>query len=234
MKTIEKEANIDANKKLNNLRNKLNKDIKEQNQELNTKTQNIDTKKEQVKPGITVYVENLGQQGTVISNVSKDEQVLVQIGSLKMKVQIQNLRIIKDIEPKKQNNISQNYTKINKTRNAKTEINVIGMNVEEARFVVEKFLDDSILAHLQTVRIVHGKGTGKTFDWNLLKNIQKTDKLLFLAGGLTPENAAQAVKTVAPDVVDVSSGVEKDVSPCAAFAGKDAEKITKFVENVRL
>ena len=44
----------------------------------------------------------------------------------------------------------------------------------------------------------------------------------------------QAVKTVAPDVVDVSSGVEKDVSPCAAFAGKDAEKITKFVENVRL
>ncbi len=43
----------------------------------------------------------------------------------------------------------------------KTEINVIGMNVEEARFVVEKFLDDSILAHLQTVRIVHGKGTGK-------------------------------------------------------------------------
>ena len=43
-----------------------------------------------------------------------------------------------------------------------------------------------------------------------------------------------AVKTVAPDVVDVSSGVEKDVSPCAAFAGKDAEKITKFVENVRL
>ena len=93
--------------------------------------------------------------------MSKDEQVLVQIGSLKMKVQIQNLRIIKDIEPKKQNNISQNYTKIDKTRNAKTEINVIGMNVEEARFVVEKFLDDSILAHLQTVRIVHGKGTGK-------------------------------------------------------------------------
>lgn len=63
-----------------------------------------------------------------------------------MKVQIQNLRIIKDIEPKKQNNISQNYTKIDKTRNAKTEINVIGMNVEEARFVVEKFLDDSILS----------------------------------------------------------------------------------------
>ena len=96
---------------------------------------------------------------------------------------------------------------------------------------------ESVLADEKTAGILFdgsSPGAGKTFDWNLLKNIQKTDKLLFLAGGLTPENAAQAVKTVAPDVVDVSSGVEKDVSPCAAFAGKDAEKITKFVENVRL
>lgn len=96
---------------------------------------------------------------------------------------------------------------------------------------------ESVLADEKTAGILFdgsSLGAGKTFDWNLLKNIQKTDKLLFLAGGLTPENAAQAVKTVAPDVVDVSSGVEKDVSPCAAFAGKDAEKITKFVENVRL
>ena len=96
---------------------------------------------------------------------------------------------------------------------------------------------ESVLADEKTAGILFdgsSPGAGKPFDWNLLKNIQKTDKLLFLAGGLTPENAAQAVKTVAPDVVDVSSGVEKDVSPCAAFAGKDAEKITKFVENVRL
>ena len=117
--------------------------------------------KEQVKPGISVYVENLGQQGTVISNVSKDEQVLVQIGSMKMNVPIQNLIILKNQKTKKQNSVSQSYTKMNKTKNAKTEINVIGLNVEEARFVVEKFLDDSLLANLQTVRIVHGKGTGK-------------------------------------------------------------------------
>ena len=161
MKQIEKEAGSDANKKLNNLRNKLNENIKEQNQKLYTKNTNNTIKKEQVKPGISVYVENFGQHGTVISNVSKDEQVLVQIGSIKINVPIQNLIILKNEKPKKQNNISQNYTKINKTKNAKTEINVIGLNVEEARFVVEKFLDDSLLANLQTVRIVHGKGTGK-------------------------------------------------------------------------
>ena len=96
---------------------------------------------------------------------------------------------------------------------------------------------ESVLADEKTAGILFdgsSPGAGKTFDWSLLKNIQKTDKLLFLAGGLTPENIAQAVKTVAPDVVDVSSGVEKDVLPGAAFAGKDAEKIRKFVENVRL
>ena len=161
MKQLEKGAGSDANKKLNNLRNKLNENIKEQNQELYTKNVNNNIEKEQVKPGISVYVENLGQQGTVISNVSKDEQVLVQIGSMKMNVPIQNLIILKNQKTKKQNSVSQSYTKMNKTKNAKTEINVIGLNVEEARFVVEKFLDDSLLANLQTVRIVHGKGTGK-------------------------------------------------------------------------
>ena len=117
-------------------------------------------------------------------------------------------------------------------------VNVAGETAEDKIKAVKVSTEEEVKKAFDTVAdevlLDHGKGTGKTFDWNLLKNIQKTDKLLFLAGGLTPENAAQAVKTVAPDVVDVSSGVEKDVSPCAAFAGKDAEKITKFVENVRL
>ena len=114
-------------------------------------------------------------------------------------------------------------------------VNVAGETAEDKESIRRQL--ESVLADEKTAGILFdgsSPGAGKTFDWNLLKNIQKTDKLLFLAGGLTPENAAQAVKTVAPDVVDVSSGVEKDVSPCAAFAGKDAEKITKFVENVRL
>lgn len=60
---------------------------------------------------------------------------------------------------KQENNSSSSY-KTNKTRNATTEINVIGYNVEEAIFTIDKYLDDCALAKLQTVRIVHGKGTG--------------------------------------------------------------------------
>ena len=50
---------------------------------------------------------------------------------------------------------------ISKAKNIKPEINVIGYNVDEAIFVIDKFLDDCSLAKLQNVRIVHGKGTGK-------------------------------------------------------------------------
>lgn len=69
-------------------------------------------------------------------------------------------------------------------------------------------------------------GSGKLFDWNILENIPRDGKLLFLAGGLTPENVAIAIKTVKPDVVDVSSGVE-------GSNGKSREKIIRFISNAR-
>jgi len=52
-------------------------------------------------------------------------------------------------------------TAISKSKNISPEINVIGLNVEEANLIVDKYLDDANLAKLETVRIVHGKGTGK-------------------------------------------------------------------------
>lgn len=74
----------------------------------------------------------------------------------------------------------------------------------------------------------HLPGSGKVFDWSLITEISVTDKMLFLAGGLTPENVAQAMKSVHPFAVDVSSGVE-----LADKSGKDYAKIKKFIENVR-
>ena len=73
-----------------------------------------------------------------------------------------------------------------------------------------------------------GYGSGKTFDWNLLKDIPRDDKLFLLAGGLNPENVAEAVQYVKPDGVDVSSGVE-----CDNGIGKDGEKVDRFVQKVK-
>jgi phosphoribosylanthranilate isomerase len=72
----------------------------------------------------------------------------------------------------------------------------------------------------------HG-GTGERFNWNLAIEAQKFGKPIFLAGGLTPENVAEAVRTVQPFGVDVSSGVE--YSP----GKKNHEKIRDFIANVR-
>jgi phosphoribosylanthranilate isomerase len=67
-------------------------------------------------------------------------------------------------------------------------------------------------------------GTGETFNWDLAVAAQKFGKPIFLAGGLTPENVADAVRKVRPFAVDVSSGVES--SP----GKKDAAKVRAFIQ----
>ena len=110
-----------------------------------------------------VYVSNFNQNGIVLSNVNKSNDVQIQMGSIKTNVNIKYLQPISKPD-KKTNTLDSDYTRISKSKNVKTEINVIGLNVEEATFVVDKFLDDCALAKLETVRIVHGKGTGKLRD----------------------------------------------------------------------
>ena len=71
-------------------------------------------------------------------------------------------------------------------------------------------------------------GTGGKFNWDLAIEAQKFGKPIFLAGGLTPENVAAAVKKVNPFAVDVSSGVE------SAPGKKDAAKVRAFIAAVRV
>lgn len=73
-------------------------------------------------------------------------------------------------------------------------------------------------------------GSGKSFDWNSLKKLDIKNKKLFLAGGLNKDNVIEAINTVNPDVVDVSSGVEFDNKE---IVGKCEEKLVAFIENVR-
>lgn len=144
----------------NNLRNKLNNDINSislQNYETKSISNALDIS--QIKQNETVFVTTLKQNGIVLSNISKSNEVIVQVGSIKMNIPIKYLEKAHEETTTKKD--TKNYTSISKTRNAKTEINVIGYTVEEATFVVDKFLDDCALAKIKTARIVHGKGTGK-------------------------------------------------------------------------
>ena len=154
---------ISSNSDLNNLRNKLNKDIKNINIK-NDKQQ--EAKKaispEDAKPGTEVYVTTFGQNGIIVSNVSKSNEVQVQIGSIKLNV---NLKYLEKLNNKNiKHNSTSSYSSVSKVKNVNSEINVIGLNVDEAIPIVDKFLDDCLLANLETARIVHGKGTGKLRD----------------------------------------------------------------------
>ena len=154
-------AKSDSNsiKELNQIRNKLNDSLKE----TTTFTKNIEQatsgiKKEDLKIGYNVYIQHLNQEGTIVKIPNKSEQVQVQIGSAKMMISISS--ITKIIENTKSNLIGSSSYKTNKLKTATTEINVIGYNVDEAIFTIDKYLDDCSLAKLNTIRIVHGKGTG--------------------------------------------------------------------------
>ena len=72
----------------------------------------------------------------------------------------------------------------------------------------------------------HG-GTGKTFDWEIAARIAETGRSVYLAGGLTPENVAEAVRAVRPYAVDVASGVE------ASPGKKDPKKLEAFIRNAK-
>ena len=69
-------------------------------------------------------------------------------------------------------------------------------------------------------------GAGKSFDWQLAKNLTGSIPLI-LAGGLSPDNVAEAIRVVNPYAVDVSSGVEEQPGR------KDHKKIIEFIQQVR-
>jgi phosphoribosylanthranilate isomerase len=80
--------------------------------------------------------------------------------------------------------------------------------------------------HAEWMLFDSGGGSGRTFDWSLIKNYDRTKPFL-LAGGITPDNVAAAISFVRPDAIDVASGVES--SPGV----KDHWKIARLIERVR-
>ena len=150
-------------KELNNLRNSLNNSIKSISISGNDELNITPIDESEITIGSKVFVSTLGQNGIILSKISKSKEVQVQIGSIKTNVNIKYLE-----KPKKIKNdltstpkISSFGSSVSKTKTANSELNVIGLTVDEAIPLVDKFLDDCFLAKLQTARIVHGKGTGK-------------------------------------------------------------------------
>lgn len=112
-----------------------------------------------LKAGEDVRVITLNQEGTVVSADDKKKEAVVQIGIMKMTLPYKSLQKIKN---------QQHTTVTKKTRNVikaksgrvKGEVDLRGMNLEEATLELEKYLDDATVAGLEQVTVIHGIGTG--------------------------------------------------------------------------
>ena len=145
----------------NKLRNKLNDEISSIKTNIEDIQVSHPVKRENIKPGLTVFVSNLKSEGVIISNISKNDTVQVQIGIMKMNV---NIKYLQEISKSDSTNKSKNYNYTGrsslKSQHISPEINLLGLTVDEAIQIVDKYLDDCFISKLSTVRIVHGKGTG--------------------------------------------------------------------------
>ena len=155
----EMEAEKNNSKNLNALRNKLTSKLHEVNQSPDSNLEETTTLDEsQIKPGAIVFVPKFNKNGTVLSYPNQSKKFNIQIDNIKTTLTPSQITIAKNTETKKE--IITKKQSMFAPKNVKTELNVIGMNIEESIFLVDKFLDEAAVAKLETVRIVHGKGTG--------------------------------------------------------------------------
>lgn len=151
-------------KQANNLRNKLNDKLKAINSIHYTEQNNSfeALAESDVKDGLNVYITSLGSNGYIVGNkINKSNEVQVQVGNMKMNIKLSDLRksLTNSVKVKESGKVTTN--KESKAKTVSPEINVIGQNVDEAIYVIDKYLDNCASANISPVRIVHGKGTGK-------------------------------------------------------------------------
>ena len=144
-------------------RERLRKKIKDTSASLKTNKPKKTYKPSDFKLGESVKVLSMNLTGTIGSLPDARGNVTVQMGILRSQVNISDLEIIEEVSPyapKRMNRTAKSKIKMSKSLSVSPEINLLGKTVDEAVAELDKYLDDALLSHLNSVRVVHGKGTG--------------------------------------------------------------------------
>ncbi len=154
-------------KDLEKTREKLRGEIGKKNDKLALKTDKAPKKgplkPEQLKIGDSVKILSMGLKGTVSTLPDGKGNLFVQCGIMRSSANIKDIILIEDETPAGLSSFQKTQTgkmKMSKSMHVSAEINLLGKMVDEALSELDKYLDDAYLAHLPTVRVVHGKGTG--------------------------------------------------------------------------
>ena len=167
IRTFQKASQGSSMSDLEKSRDKVRNKLKNTSDKLSLKNQEPShkpLKPGQLQLGDSVKIVSLGMRGIVNSLPDAKGNLFVQCGIMRSNVNIKDLILIPD-EPtitksKTTQKTNAGKIKMSKTYNISPEINLLGKTVDEALSVLDKYLDDAYLAHLKSVRIVHGKGTG--------------------------------------------------------------------------
>ena len=146
-------------------RERLRKKIKDTSASASLKTNKPKKtyKPSDFKLGESVKVLSMNLTGTIGSLPDARGNVTVQMGILRSQVNSSDLEIIEEVSPyapKRMNRTAKSKIKMSKSLSVSPEINLLGKTVDEAVAELDKYLDDALLSHLNSVRVVHGKGTG--------------------------------------------------------------------------
>ena len=123
---------------------------------------NTNLKPEDLHLGDTVRILSLNLKGTVSTKPDSRGNLFVQAGIIRTKVNFTDLELIDEpvITGPSLSKTGAGKIKMSKSASVSTEINLLGKTVDEAIAELDKYLDDAYLAHMPSVRVVHGKGTG--------------------------------------------------------------------------
>ena len=149
-------------KERQNLRKHMNKAEKGMTQKTAAKKPKKELTAKDISLGDAVKVLSMNLKGTVSSRPDNICFLFVQMGIIRSKVHISDLELIDEAEittPTMQRT-GAGKIRMSKAAHVSTEINLLGKTVDEAIAELDKYLDDAYIAHLKSVRIVHGKGTG--------------------------------------------------------------------------
>ena len=111
-----------------------------------------------LKPGDRVKILTLGSEGTVLSAPNATGEVELQAGIMKFKAHISQLRLVRETAPKQKASVKTQTGAM--TRTVSMECDVRGMALDEALAAVDQYLNEAVMAGLNEVSIIHGKGTG--------------------------------------------------------------------------
>lgn len=167
IRTFQKAGTNSSMKELEKSRQKVRDKISEKNAKLSVSSSDKPTHKllkpNQLSLGDSVKVVSMGLTGTVNSLPDKNGKLFVQCGIMRSQVSLDDLVLLEEkttVSVNKLHRTGSGKLKMSKSYSVSTEINLLGKTVDEALSELDKYMDDAYLAHLPSVRIVHGKGTG--------------------------------------------------------------------------